>query len=114
MGGGRRWLWAGRSVLSCLFVCSSLFLIPTTTTTTNHNNNTTTTTTTTNNNKQHNNNHQVGWVIGPQHMLGDIQVALPYIQFCASTPMQVKKGVLPCVCGVVECGCVCLSVCLSV
>ena len=31
---------------------------------------------------------QVGWVIGPQELLADIQTALPYVQFCASTPMQ--------------------------
>ncbi|KAM3568810.1 hypothetical protein VYU27_009073, partial [Nannochloropsis oceanica] len=31
---------------------------------------------------------QVGWIVGPATYLADIQVALPYIQFCASTPMQ--------------------------
>jgi hypothetical protein len=31
---------------------------------------------------------QVGWVIGRRELLGDIQTALPYLQFCAATPMQ--------------------------
>ena len=31
---------------------------------------------------------QVGWVIGPPHLVGDIQIALPYLQFCTSAPMQ--------------------------
>lgn len=36
------------------------------------------------------NNQQVGWVVGPRAMVADIQVALPYVQFCASTPMQAR------------------------
>jgi len=31
---------------------------------------------------------QVGWIIGPSRYLRDIQVLLPFIQFCAATPMQ--------------------------
>ena len=31
---------------------------------------------------------QVGWVIGPEWLLRDVHIALPFLQFCASTPMQ--------------------------
>jgi aspartate/methionine/tyrosine aminotransferase len=31
---------------------------------------------------------QVGWCIGPQHLLARIQQLLPYVQFCPSTVMQ--------------------------
>ena len=31
---------------------------------------------------------QVGWVLGPRSVIQEIQIALPYMQFCAATPMQ--------------------------
>ena len=31
---------------------------------------------------------QVGWIVGPERILHDIHIALPFLQFCASTPMQ--------------------------
>jgi len=31
---------------------------------------------------------QVGWVVGPERILKDVQTLLPFLQFCASTPMQ--------------------------
>ena len=31
---------------------------------------------------------QVGWAIGPAAMIRDMQTMLPYVQFCAATPMQ--------------------------
>jgi len=31
---------------------------------------------------------QVGWVVGPSKLVRDIQTLLPYVQFCAATPMQ--------------------------
>jgi hypothetical protein len=31
---------------------------------------------------------QVGWIIGPSSMVRDIQIMLPFVQFCPSTPMQ--------------------------
>mmetsp|Transcript_20964 Transcript_20964/g.49798 ORF Transcript_20964/g.49798 Transcript_20964/m.49798 type:complete len:560 (-) Transcript_20964:276-1955(-) len=31
---------------------------------------------------------QVGWCVGPQHLIGPIHKLLPYVQFCASTVMQ--------------------------
>eukprot|EP00980_Cylindrotheca_fusiformis_P028907 scaffold22672_cov141-Cylindrotheca_fusiformis.AAC.10 len=31
---------------------------------------------------------QVGWCIGPKHLIGPIHTLLPYIQFCASTVIQ--------------------------
>lgn len=31
---------------------------------------------------------QVGWCVGPAHLIGRIHQALPYVQFCASTLMQ--------------------------
>ena len=41
---------------------------------------------------QRNNPHwlllKVGWIVGPARILRDVHIALPYLQFCASTPMQ--------------------------
>lgn len=38
---------------------------------------------------------QVGWIVGPKHLVRDIHVALPFLQFCASTPIQqAMTGVL--------------------
>ena len=38
---------------------------------------------------------QVGWAVGPAAVIGAVQRALPLVQFCASTPMQVAMcGVL--------------------
>jgi len=31
---------------------------------------------------------QVGWAIGPANLIRDMQTLLPYVQFCAATPMQ--------------------------
>jgi len=31
---------------------------------------------------------QVGWAIGPSTLIRDMQTMLPYVQFCAATPMQ--------------------------
>lgn len=31
---------------------------------------------------------QIGWIVGPEHLLRDVHIALPFLQFCASTPMQ--------------------------
>jgi kynurenine--oxoglutarate transaminase/cysteine-S-conjugate beta-lyase/glutamine--phenylpyruvate transaminase len=31
---------------------------------------------------------QVGWIVGPTRLVKDIQTALPFLQFCASTPIQ--------------------------
>ena len=31
---------------------------------------------------------QVGWIVGPSRLLRDVHIALPFLQFCASTPMQ--------------------------
>jgi len=31
---------------------------------------------------------QVGWAIGPATLIRDMQTLLPYVQFCAATPMQ--------------------------
>lgn len=31
---------------------------------------------------------QVGWIVGPARLLKDVHTALPFLQFCASTPMQ--------------------------
>ncbi|CBN74154.1 Kynurenine/Oxoglutarate Transaminase [Ectocarpus siliculosus] len=31
---------------------------------------------------------QVGWVLGPQRVIQEIHTILPYMQFCAATPMQ--------------------------
>lgn len=31
---------------------------------------------------------QVGWVVGPQRVIREIQIILPYMQFCVSTPFQ--------------------------
>lgn len=31
---------------------------------------------------------QVGWAIGPASLIRDMQTMLPYVQFCAATPMQ--------------------------
>jgi len=31
---------------------------------------------------------QVGWIVGPAKLVRDIHIALPFLQFCASTPMQ--------------------------
>jgi len=31
---------------------------------------------------------QIGWIVGPAHLVRDVHVALPFLQFCASTPMQ--------------------------
>lgn len=31
---------------------------------------------------------QVGWIVGPRHLVKPCQALLPYLQFCAPTPMQ--------------------------
>ena len=31
---------------------------------------------------------QIGWVVGPRHLIQPCQALLPYLQFCAPTPMQ--------------------------
>jgi kynurenine--oxoglutarate transaminase/cysteine-S-conjugate beta-lyase/glutamine--phenylpyruvate transaminase len=31
---------------------------------------------------------QVGWIVGPSRVLRDVHIALPFLQFCASVPMQ--------------------------
>lgn len=31
---------------------------------------------------------QVGWIVGPSKIVRDVQIMLPFVQFCASTPMQ--------------------------
>jgi len=31
---------------------------------------------------------QVGWCVGPAHLIKPIQLLLPFVQFCAPTPMQ--------------------------
>jgi Aminotransferase class I and II len=33
---------------------------------------------------------QVGWVLGPRWLIQQVQTALPYMQFCAATPLQVR------------------------
>eukprot|EP00639_Heterosigma_akashiwo_P036874 CAMPEP_0194719326 /NCGR_PEP_ID=MMETSP0296-20130528/10796_1 /TAXON_ID=39354 /ORGANISM="Heterosigma akashiwo, Strain CCMP2393" /LENGTH=575 /DNA_ID=CAMNT_0039621023 /DNA_START=11 /DNA_END=1741 /DNA_ORIENTATION=+ len=30
----------------------------------------------------------IGWVVGPAHFVREVQTLLPYMQFCAATPMQ--------------------------
>jgi bifunctional pyridoxal-dependent enzyme with beta-cystathionase and maltose regulon repressor activities len=34
---------------------------------------------------------QVGWVLGPRWLIQQVQTALPYMQFCAATPLQVRR-----------------------
>jgi kynurenine--oxoglutarate transaminase/cysteine-S-conjugate beta-lyase/glutamine--phenylpyruvate transaminase len=31
---------------------------------------------------------QIGWIVGPAKLVRDVHIALPFLQFCASTPMQ--------------------------
>ncbi len=31
---------------------------------------------------------QTGWCVGPEHLIRPIQLLLPFVQFCAATPMQ--------------------------
>jgi len=31
---------------------------------------------------------QIGWIVGPERLVRDVHIALPFLQFCASTPMQ--------------------------
>jgi kynurenine---oxoglutarate transaminase / cysteine-S-conjugate beta-lyase / glutamine---phenylpyruvate transaminase len=41
---------------------------------------------------------QVGWVLGPRWLIQQVQTALPYMQFCAATPLQVRYY-----CAIYEC-----------
>ncbi len=38
---------------------------------------------------------QVGWAVGPSTLIRDMQTLLPYVQFCAATPMQ--EALLRCI-----------------
>ena len=35
---------------------------------------------------------QVGWAVGPAHLIKNMQALMPYVQFCASTVMQEAVG----------------------